>query len=127
MKHSHVFLMSCVALLSFCILLTSCDSSISDNADPAGEASTNLFQNWVVQEEEPDFSTPSVPGTWYLFNIYTINAITPDDMEYLTVNIYAQSEYSFHLSKTNTNYIDASNFRTWVFIPDAFFSNLELM
>ncbi len=84
MKHSHVFLMSCVALLSFCILLTSCDSSISDNADPAGEASTNLFQNWVVQEEEPDFflrrqflahgtffltSIPSMPSHQMTWNI----------------------------------------------------------
>lgn len=63
MKQSLGIRMSCVVLLSFCILLVSCDSSISDNADPEGEASTNPFENWVVQEEEPDFSSPSIPGT----------------------------------------------------------------
>ena len=123
MKHSLFFRMSCVALLSFCILMVSCDSSISDNSIQTEGTNTILFQNWVIQDEEPDFSSMEVPGTWYLFNLYTINAITPNDIEYLTVHIYAQSEYSFQLSKTNTNYIDASNFRTWVFIPDAFFQS----
>ncbi len=47
----------------------------------------------------------------------------PDDLDHLTVHMYGQPEFTFAIQNTPTNFSDASNFRAWVYIPDAFFQS----
>lgn len=83
-------------------------------------------ENWQIRDSEPlSFVNNAVDGKWYLFNMYTINAITPFATEYL--NLEFEGSYHLQLSKVDSEYSDASNFRAWVFIPDdAFAPNRSL-
>lgn len=106
-----------VVLLSCCIMIVGC----SDSPQQTMQDSGTLPANWQIRNEKPpSFTNNAVQGKWYLFNMYTINAITPANTEYLKLEF--EGSYHLQLPKVDSAYPDASNFRAWVFIPDAMFA-----
>ena len=107
----------CVVLLSCCITFIGC----SDSPETNNQSSGTLPANWQVRDTAPpSFIDTAVPGKWYLFNIYTINSITPANIHSLSLRFLGS--YSLQLPKVASPYNDASNFRAWVFIPDTTFA-----
>lgn len=105
----------CVVLLSCCITFIGC----SDSPETNNQSSGTLPANWQVRDTAPpSFIDTAVPGKWYLFNIYTINSITPSNTEYLRLEF--EGSYYIQLPKVYSQFADAGNFRAWVFIPDAY-------
>jgi len=124
----------CVVLLSCCITFIGCSDSPETNNPSIGtlpgssdspqldnQSGGNLPVNWQVRDTEPpSFTATAVPGKWYLFNLYTINSITPANIHSLSLRF--RSSYSLQIPKVASPYNEASNFRAWVFIPDTTFS-----
>lgn len=120
-------------ILSGCDVLLSDYLSDDDSLTESDDGSVFLFaddnivpEGWEIRySEPPNFNANDSTGRWYLFNIYTIDQITPDDMDFLLFSFEVDSK-NLYLKPLETEYIGASNFRAWVYIPDSYIESNNL-